>query len=200
MRRQVLLLYLTVASAAFLWEATTARRQRHTPAKLQRDACTDHSTVKELIMKARCRAVEQPLKLPVPKGFDTVHPAVVLVTRCEGMTCHPRVHSCLPIHSYSYNRTIQVYAHYGNLRKCLEITVEEHRGCQCGCKRECPNNQILNEAACECECDPRLQEVCEARSRLWDTSTCECVCPVFQEVQCSSGEVFINELCRCEAY
>lgn len=161
--------------------------------------CRELATIVELIKEARCRPVKQPVPVPVPQGYDAVSPAVVFVNRCQGLACYPSSHSCLPAHLA--NVTIPVYAHDRNgRRRCLQLTVEEHTGCSCDCGKTCGKNQMVNTEACRCECDPDEQSMCEMRQRLWDPSTCKCVCSPSLVSQCSSGEIFIPELCRCEAY
>nr|XP_045625799.1 uncharacterized protein LOC123775052 [Procambarus clarkii] len=194
-------LWLTMTTILVTTLLCMAYRPRQISSRIkQQGMCGNATLVADLIRKGNCRPVEQPVPVPIPSGYESVTPAVVMVTRCQGLSCYPSSYSCIPL--YVTDLIIPVYAHaHRRTRTCMEVKVEQHTGCRCACDRTCPVNQVLNNKdECACVCDSKEQEMCEVRQRLWDATTCSCVCPPALVSQCSSGEVFIPELCRCELY
>nr|XP_053640339.1 uncharacterized protein LOC128694291 [Cherax quadricarinatus] len=179
MWRGVLMIVMMSSSTSIgqRWSRITTLNQHHHDDS--QGLCRNSSHVVELIKQSKCRPVEQPVPVPVPRGYQSINPSVVFVTRCQGLACHPSSYSCLPLHTTSLK--IPVYVHgAGRSRRCLEVNVEVHTGCKCGCDKICPSNQVLQEEECECVCQAGLQDTCEVRQRLWDPSSCTCVCPPAQ--------------------
>ncbi|KAK4315907.1 hypothetical protein Pmani_012894 [Petrolisthes manimaculis] len=191
---RVLFVLVLMVLVCVSWGQRLARQQ-------QQRTSTCYGDVVALIKKSHCRPVEQPVQVPLPPGYEAVRPLVVMLNRCVGLACNRATMDCLPRQDLVKNISIPVYLYnQDSRRQCSNVEMQIHLGCECGCAKTCPQNQVLDESLCECMCDREEQARCEGRGRLWNSVSCSCHCPPTTTTQCSTGQVFIQQLCRCESY
>ncbi|KAK3881823.1 hypothetical protein Pcinc_013755 [Petrolisthes cinctipes] len=84
-----------------------------------------------------------------------------------------------------------------------EVQVERHTACGCGCRVQASdcNLQVQDyrEGECACVCKNRDEKTkCEEQNstKYWDNASCNCYCR--RPLDCSTGQFFSHESCKCE--
>jgi hypothetical protein len=88
-----------------------------------------------------------------------------------------------------------------NFTEQEEVLVTQHLSCSCNCRvkaEDCPAPKVYSNTDCSCECKNQADhEKCnEDPQKLWDPSTCRCVCREIRD--CNSGYFFDLSSCQCK--
>lgn len=149
------------------------------------------------------------LELPVmPGGSGSVFqliPGHITVDRCSG-SCHLPSKSCLP--TRVTNISVEVMAIQTTYTSgpwntlCSTVQVEKHLDCECGCRvksSDCTSTQYYDPANCKCQCLAYTAKLeCLASGKLWDDSSCSCMCPPRLWKPCSTGFTYdYRQTCDC---
>lgn len=175
------------------------------------EQCTQDQMVSILgrqSMEAKCQPTPTIVPVEVGPGDDLVlAPSHVEVKRCQG-SCPLAALSCLPasvkqvsVPALLAPATLSI----GQAQPVCHIAqVEEHTSCQCACPigpEDCPSNDKHYFLPYECRCACKREEgraSCLARGWLWDSSSCECLCPGRPYPQCPTQYVFDYQAsCSC---
>ncbi|XP_011315135.1 uncharacterized protein [Fopius arisanus] len=156
-----------------------------------------------MMKRAMCNPKPTLVKLNPDPGYE-YSPNIIIVNRCKG-PCGHFTQSCML--GESTFRTIVVKrkeiakGFFVSQPQCLEIQVEEHTGCKCGCdlmEGHCNKRQKYYPDACDCKCmnlDEKLK--CDQQSHMeWDPATCRCNCKMEEEI-CNTGLHWVPSMCKC---
>jgi len=158
--------------------------------------------------EASCQPMPTIVPVEVGDGDELVlAPSHIEVNRCQG-SCPLAALSCLPntVKQVSVSALLSppTFSIGQAQPVCHTAQVEEHTSCHCGCPigpDYCPSNDKHYFLPYECRCACRREEgraSCLARGWVWDTSSCECICPGRPYPQCPTQYVFDYQAsCSC---
>ncbi|KAF4524368.1 hypothetical protein B566_EDAN007544 [Ephemera danica] len=78
------------------------------------------------------------------------------------------------------------------------VPIVEHVTCKCSCTiqpEDCTDNQEYVKDDCYCRCKNQKDRVSCPAEKIWDVTTCSCACR--DVTDCSTGEYFDYNTCRC---
>lgn len=126
-------------------------------------------------------------------------PPCTRVKRCGGC-CGSSLVSCQPteVEMLNFEVTVLEYNKTFTFKEKKIITVEQHVKCKCDCiikEKDCKSSQMYDARECQCVCNDSGEE-CDEEKKMWDSDTCSCRC--FKLDECTTGEQFDYNTCRCE--
>ncbi|XP_015125097.1 vascular endothelial growth factor A [Diachasma alloeum] len=153
--------------------------------------------------KAMCNPKLTLVKLNPDPGYE-YSPSIILLKRCKG-PCGHSTQSCMLLEStfktIYVKRKEKANGLYMKASKCLEIEVEEHTKCKCGCAlmaSDCNRRQKYYPEACDCKCENLNDKAkCDSQENMdWDPQTCRCICKMEEEI-CNTGLHWVPSMCKC---
>jgi len=158
--------------------------------------------------EASCQPTATIVPVEVGDGDQLVlAPSHIEVKRCQGscplaaLSCLPATVKQVPVSALLSPPTFSI----GQAQPvCHTAQVEEHTSCHCGCPigpEDCPSSDKHYFLPYECRCACRREEgraSCLARGWLWDSGSCECICPGRPYPHCPTQYVFDYQAsCSC---
>jgi len=179
------------------------KRSSYLPATL----CSRDHISSSLRGEAPCQPRDKVIVVPWPNNTD-VHqltPTHVTVKRCSG-GCHQDHQSCVAF----LTKTREVPVILGKCpvsggkceKECTSVEVKDEVECGCGCRKkqsECGENHVWKSDTCTCECGDSVKrtECLEGGvGRVWDSTQCDCVCPV--TLICHNDMKYDQTTCSCQ--
>lgn len=155
------------------------------------------------------RGLCEPEKVSVPLvaevGFRVI-PACMQIKKCGGC-CNPGRECVATITKQLKVKALELSLANNFMQWRVLENVSEDEECECRCRvkeKHCLPTQDYDPDACSCLCKPNLERVrqeCEMSNRLWDSSLCQCQCPLRRpnsDADCGTGQTFNSLTCSCE--
>jgi len=173
--------------------------------------CSNHhqQTAFEVHNKHRCNTREELVKLEVPSDGSVIQvlPSHVMVARCSGSCITNPGKSCVPqdyrMKEVSVMLVTPSYSSGPWQTMCSVQRVREDITCVCGCsvlESDCSGtDQYYDTHHCRCRCrNTEDRRHCVDKGKVWDSTTCSCVCDPSSWRVCSTGYLYDSiHTCQC---
>ncbi|XP_076319356.1 vascular endothelial growth factor A-like [Tachypleus tridentatus] len=156
---------------------------------------------------AKCKPELQVVEIPKPHDSMTIiWPSCTRINRCGGC-CSSSLLDCVPKRTSTIHLKVLKarYTEAGTERFEFQnfetIDMEKHEECSCECKQkpsDCTHLQTYQQHLCQCVCvNQSTANTCNDE-QIWDSRDCVCKCKM--STDCSTGNFFNHQTCRCESF